>query len=159
MKSGLRTCGNLGTRLGFTMVELLVVIAVISILLSLLLPAVNASRAAARRTQCQNNVRQVGLAIHQYATAFDGKMPETMHTIVDADVQKSWIYTLGPFMENVDSIRICPDDPRAEVRLQKKLTSYVLNDYTTTPGAGAAVSNLKRNRNVGHRRRKLHVEF
>lgn len=54
-------------RSGFTLIELLVVIAVIAILIALLLPAVQAAREAARRSECRNNLKQIGLALHNYA--------------------------------------------------------------------------------------------
>lgn len=62
-------------RRGFTLIELLVVIAIIAILIALLLPAVQAAREAARRTQCRNNMKQMGLAIHNYIDVTRGTFP------------------------------------------------------------------------------------
>ena len=83
--------GNLGA---FTLVELLVVIAIIGILIALLLPAVQAAREAARRTQCQNNLKQIGLAIHNFHDAQKGIPPAT----VGYDCASFWVL-IYPYME------------------------------------------------------------
>jgi prepilin-type N-terminal cleavage/methylation domain-containing protein/prepilin-type processing-associated H-X9-DG protein len=81
---------------GFTLVELLVVIAIIGILVALLLPAIQAAREAARRTQCINNLKQQGLAAHNYHDSRKHLPPARI-----VDHQATWLYLILPYIENV----------------------------------------------------------
>lgn len=77
--------------LGFTLIELLVVIAIIAVLIALLLPAVQQAREAARRTQCKNNLKQIGLALHNYSGTFGMFSPAKIFNSSQSQCQ-GWIY-------------------------------------------------------------------
>lgn len=111
----------------FTLIELLVVIAIIAILASLLLPGLASSKLRARQTFCGQNMRQIGVAMQMYADDHGGFFPETTH---GAGTNRSWIYTLRPYVGNVDRIRICPSDPKGIQRLTNNASSYVMNEFT-----------------------------
>lgn len=85
-------------RLGFTLVELLVVIAIIAMLVTLLLPAVQAARAAARRTQCSNNLRQIGLGMLNYESTRQHFPPGQVRSSPDA-MPMAWSAFFLPFIE------------------------------------------------------------
>lgn len=92
------------TRRAFTLIELLVVIAIIAILIALLLPAVQQAREAARRTQCKNNLKQIGLALHNYHDVY-GQFPLNYEATRNNDANGrartsvSWITASLPYFE------------------------------------------------------------
>lgn len=125
-----------GTGQGFTLVELLVVIAIIGILVALLLPAVQAAREASRRSQCANNLKQLGVAIHNYHDAhhwvpcsFDwvGTQRHSFLTLILPQLEQTALHTLfadngfrlpdaacQPIREAILPVLVCPSDESAE---------------------------------------------
>ncbi|HRI12675.1 MAG TPA: DUF1559 domain-containing protein [Verrucomicrobiota bacterium] len=118
---------------GFTLVEMLVVTAVLGVLAALLLPTVSRTKSRARAVHCVSNLRQLGLGLQMYAETDPwGRLP------VDplGDRAPAWVYSLVPHLGSVDGIRICPSDPFGEARRRWRRTSYVRNQYTAREVTG-----------------------
>lgn len=96
----------LATRGGFTLIELLVVIAIIGILIALLLPAIQEAREEARRAQCRSNLKQIGLALHNYHATWDAFPPSSywppgsnIHACNNTKLDRNWVIMILPFLE------------------------------------------------------------
>jgi prepilin-type N-terminal cleavage/methylation domain-containing protein/prepilin-type processing-associated H-X9-DG protein len=109
------SCG----KTGFTLVELLVVIAIIGILIALLLPAIQAAREAARRAQCSNNLKQIGLGLVQYHEQ-NRKLPYGCYypsVLYPRALRGTWAIYMLPFAENLQlykqfDLKLAPGDPK-----------------------------------------------
>ncbi|MEN6496726.1 MAG: DUF1559 domain-containing protein [Thermoguttaceae bacterium] len=148
------------TRSAFTLVELLVVITIIGILMALLLPAVQAAREAARRSQCQNNLKQIGLALQNYHSQWNFFPPSSYWspTATDADkahiqdlnnpnLRENWVITILPFLEQqplydkFDRSQPIPNSANASARAMQLAVMLCPSDsYNRSPFMGSANS-------------------
>lgn len=176
-QSGIVCCSR---RRGFTLVELLVVIAIIGVLVALLLPAVQQARESARRMQCVNNLKQIGLAFHNFHDTYghlpgggrDGVgMPLNPANTSSATVSGwNWTYHILPFIEQQNIFDLGDDNDYSNsntIVAQQGVASYYCPtrrpptaygsglfyraDYAGNAGERAASGNVRESTNVGRR--------
>ncbi|MBM3281537.1 MAG: DUF1559 domain-containing protein [Candidatus Harrisonbacteria bacterium] len=130
------------TRKGFTLIELLVVIAIIAVLIALLLPAVQAARESARRVQCQSNLKQIGLALHNYLDSNKVFPPGWVgsNAVSPATNNRRWgiLRAILPQMDQAGlyqklpiSNSVVPTTPAVVVLLQTKIPAFLCPSDTS----------------------------
>jgi prepilin-type N-terminal cleavage/methylation domain-containing protein len=123
---------------GFTLIELLVVIAIIAILIALLLPAVQQAREAARRTQCRNNMKQFGLALHNYHDVYLMFPLGAAFNEYTGDVFASANTSLAPYFEQGNITKIYDqtlqwEEPENAVAIRVPISSFICPSVASQP--------------------------
>ena len=121
-------------RSAFTLIELLVVIAIIAILIALLLPAVQQAREAARRTQCKNNVMQLGIALHNYQMAFEMLPPGVSNPSGPVlnepkGYHMGWITQILPYLEQQNAFRKIDFKQSVYAKQNQQVRSHMVSGF------------------------------
>ena len=140
----------MNSKRGFTLIELMVVIAVIAILAALVLPSLSRAKDTARRTSCVSNLRQVSLAIYLYADDCSDSLPVLPDTnpypngvgAYYKQLVKGYLNLTGPASPE-EKVFICPSDPIFHTKIGHAFTSYTFNGYETGSGAIARITGKK----------------